>query len=410
MSEAMKKAMGHPESYNPKKPEIVNQIEDAIDKHGSEIYPENFVLSYKGTPMPPEIKHYGPATASYANEFAFFMDYAGQGYGFVFDGAWCMDRSYTIGNILSGHAMEPAPIFSKEGADYVWKTAGFSFCHTFYANPGKGDYMTEQGMKDAIKYALCTLEQPVVIPMDDFFCGSIVIGYKDNGNTLVTFRYDPYFMDMKNNARPRVEDVSDWYNKNTLLFIAGKRENELPISEIYHLCLRRIRECLGENIRGAKQHYYDDWEAFLRMSVDDMIAAVRKTGAVPGGEHGPNDVHIRKEESDDEMWKFICRTHDSTWCNMAERRFYVLQFFRQAKEYFPDHSKEFEGIADHFYGTNAIMGDGYGKEIGDPVNIEVFINPEIRARMANFVKEFKEADAIGLGMVDGLFRGMDVVE
>ena len=409
MSEAIKKPVRTPESYSPKKPEIVRQIAEAINNQSPQYaYPESFILEDKSTQLPPEIKHYGPATAATANEFAFSLDYTGQGYGFVFDGPWCKDRSYTIANILSGHAMEPAPVFSKKGADYLWKTAGFPFCHTFYANPDNGDYMTMQEMKDAFKYALCVLKQPVVIPHSEFFCGSIVIGYKDSGDTLVTFRYNPYFMDMENNAKPIVEDVSDWYSSDTALFIAGKRENILSISNIYNEALRRIRDCMDENIRGTKQNYYSNWESFLRMSVDEMIAEVRRTGLVPGGEHGANDVYNRREESAENMWKFICRTNDTTWCNMAERRFYVMNFFQQLMEFYPNFTDNMQALADHFWHTNTIMADRYGHEVGDPVNIEMFKNLDVRARMADCVRQFKEADAKGFEMVEKLLICMGV--
>ena len=102
MSEAIKKQnpnLSNPDSYKPKKPEILEMAQKA--QQGIS-YPEAFTLPDKSTAIPPEVKHYGPAYVPFANEFAHFLDYTGQGYGFIFDGDWCKDRSYTIADVISG--------------------------------------------------------------------------------------------------------------------------------------------------------------------------------------------------------------------------------------------------------------------------------------------------------------------
>jgi len=389
-----------PESYGPSKvPDIITMVQQHANQHS---YPPNFTLPYKGTTIPPEVKHYGPATFPTANEFAFFLDYIGQGYGFIFDGAWCKDRSYAIANILSGNAMEPVPQFSLENVAPLWKTAGFPYTQTFYTQPDRTPHMTKQEMTDAIKYALYVLRQPVVMPQEPFF-GSIVVGYKDEGNTLVTFRYNPYFVDQENNARAVVEDVTDW--QTTSLFIAGKREHDLPVTDAYEMGLAHIKECLYANIHGTKQHYFTDWEAFLCMSLTDMLATVRHTGNVPGGIYHSTPAeyaHKCSEKDDDILWQFIAATHESTWCDMAERRFYIIQFIQQAMDYLPYDKEKMQTVADHFANTNYIMGDGYHKEIGDPIDAEVFKDSAVRTRMADYVRQFKEADAKGLELVEQL--------
>jgi len=403
MSEPIKKPNQiTPGSYSPKKPEIANVMENAKQLNLKTL-PEAFILPDKSTAIPPGIKHYGPAYAAFGNEFSHFLDYSGQGYGFIYEGDWCKDRGYTIADIMTGHAMEPACLFSPEGMDFLWKTAGFSSHHTFYANPEKDDYMSEPDMKEAIKYALCTLEQPVIIPQESRWWGSIVIGYKDNGNVLVIYYYSPYFMDMENNAQPKIEEITGWYNNKTSLFIAGKREKSLSLIDIYREGFRRIRDCLEVNIRGEKRRYYLEWEAFLRMNTTEMIAEVKRTGIVPGGTGGGI---VNEEINNENAWKIICGFHESTWCDMAERRYYVMNFIRQAKEYFPELKEDLQALEDHFYYTNEIMGGhdvkGYGSEIGDPINPELFANSEVRARMADCVRRFSEADANGLEMMEKL--------
>ena len=89
MSEPVRKIKPAPESYSPKrKPMILNMMEEMKKEIN---YPVNFTLPDKSTKIPPEVKHYGPAYERFANEFAHFLDYTGQGYGFIFDNDWCWE-------------------------------------------------------------------------------------------------------------------------------------------------------------------------------------------------------------------------------------------------------------------------------------------------------------------------------
>ena len=69
-------------------------------------------------------------------------------------------------------------------------------------------------------------------------------------------------------------------------------------------------------------------------------------------------------------------------------------------EFFPDLKNELKELDDHFYYTQDIMGKHYNKEIEDPVKPDVFENQEVRNRMADCVKRFREADEKGLDMVE----------
>ncbi|MCL2433544.1 MAG: hypothetical protein FWD16_03385 [Clostridia bacterium] len=392
-----------PESYGPKtRPEIISQAENLTAAE----FPASYMLVDKGVKLPPGIKHYGPAYAGFGNEFAQFLDYTGQGYGFIYDGDWCKDRGYTIADVMTGHAMEPACLFFPEQKDYLWKIAGFSLHDTFYADPAKKGYMSEPDMKDAIKYALCVLEQPVIMPQSSHWWGSLIIGYKGDGNVLVLRHYLPYFIDRDNNAQPKTEEITGWYKQDISLFIAGKREKALSLVEIYREGIFRIRDCLAENIRGQKRRYYDEWETFLLMSKEEMMAEVTRTGYVPGGCDGCENGKMKDDIHGADIWEKICTAHNSTWCDMAERRFYVMNFFRQAKEFFPELKDDLQALDDQFWRTSVVMGgndgNGYGTEIGDPCKPDVFADPEVRARMADCVRRLREADAKGLEMVEQL--------
>ena len=366
---------------------------------------KEFILADKSTKIPDGVKHYGPSYVPLANEFAWFLDYTGQGYGFIFDGDWCKDRSYTIADVLSGHAMQPAQLFIQKEVDSLWKAVGFTSSGSkFTANPASDDYISKQEMISMIEYALFKLERPVIIPLESHWWGSIVIGYKDNGDTLVIYHYLPYFMDMENNAQPKIEEISDWYNDKTTIFISDFREKVLSFEEIYLKGFNQIQASLEANVRDEKQYFYIAWEAFLRMNTDRMIAEVKRSKTVPGGEI----ILLPEGLSDEGVWKFICEAHNNTWCDMAERRFYVMQFFIQAVEYYPEFAADLKELADHFGYASGIMSDGYNIEVGDPVNPEIFKNPDVRNRMADCVKRFREADEKGLEMVEKLLTRLKV--
>lgn len=408
MNVSIKKQDKNSTNYSPKMPELANMLEQAISD--SE-YPSEFILSNKSPELSPEIKHLGPAYVGFANAFAYFLNYTGQGYGYIIDNDWCRDRSYTIANVISGNAIQPmdfttqpADTVTQEGIEYLWKTAGFSHHHTFCADSSLDSYLSEADMKSVIKYSLCTLGQPVIIPQDyiEFF-GSIIVGYKDNGNTLIAYYYEPYFKDMENNTKPKITEMSNWYNKNTSLFIAGKRREILSAKEIYRKGIIRIYECLNSNINGEKTRYYDEWEEFLHLNKNSMIDEARRIGYVPGGEF----AEVDKFDDDDKVWNTICRSYNNTWCNMAERRYYVMHFLYQASEYFSDIHDELHELASHFNYASSIMSDkstGYNSEIGDPVKPEVLENQEVRIRMADCVRRFRDADKTALDMVISLLN------
>lgn len=385
-----------PKSYSPKKPEILNMAKQAQRESS---YPEAFLLPDKSTEIPPEIKHNCPGYVPFANEFSYFMDYSGQGYGFIngSDG-WRCDVNYTLADIITGHAMRPACLIAtRDELHHVYNAAGF-FPQVYYADSEKDEYLNEAEMKEVIKYTLCTLGQPVILPVESRFFGSVVVGYKENGNVLVTFGYPPYFA-APDNTHPKIEEIANWYDVNTELTIAGKREKISSARELYHEGMRQVLAYLDAGVRGRDRHYYDEWESFLRLSMEQMIAEVKRTRIVPGGDCG----EFEGETTDENVRKFIDHVADPTWCNMAERRYYIMHFFRQSAQYFPEEKEALKEIEDHFGWSNGIMGDTYVKEVGhDPVNAEAFENPEVRARMADCVRQFREADTKGLEMVEKL--------
>jgi len=366
-------------------------------------YPAAFTLPDKSTKITDQTKHNCPGYAPFANEFSYFMDYSGQGFGFVHvaDGSWRCDVNYTLADVLTGHAMRPVCTVPLRGElNRLYRAAGFPEAQTFTAAQ-----MTETEMREAIKYALVTLGQPVILPVESRFFGSVVMGYKDNGGTLVTFGYPPLFADW-NNTQPKIEEVKNWYNAKTELTIVGKRETTPTAKEMYEEGLKQIRAYLEAGVRGEDARHSEAWENFLRKSMDEMIAEVKETRVVPGADCGKYEGPA----TDGDARKFIENIADPTWCDMAERRYYLMHFFNQAATHFPEEAQTMRAIASHFWKASEIMGNqqtGYISEVGhDPVNAEKFADPEVRSRMADCVRRFREADAKGLEMVEELLKRM----
>jgi hypothetical protein len=291
---------------------------------------------------------------------------------------------------------------TQEGLDRLYTVVGYPSRQTFYANPILGEFMSMASMKEAVKYTLCTLGQPVLLsPIQSCFFGAIVIGYKDSGDTLVTFSYPPYFI-APDNTKPQIMEVTDWYKDNTTLTIIGKRQKALSNKELYQEGIQIIYKYLKESVKGKDSHYYDEWLNFLRLeSINDMITKVKEQRIIPGAEMFSHDLQ------DEEIRERIYTLADPTWCEMSERRYYIMHFFYQAKFYFPEEAAAFQALEDHFWMACDIMGDqnnGYISEVGhDPVNTDVFANYEVRMRMADCVNKLREADAKGLEMVEKLF-------
>ena len=369
---------------------------------------EAFVLPNRCVTIPPEIKHIGPSYVPFANDFSYFMDYTGQSNGFIHEGEWRKSKDYMFADIISGHAMRPAPHLEPSQSELhrIYEAVGFT-PQTFYADQARGNYESEADMIKLIKHALHVLEQPAILPTSNQLWGAIVVGYKENGKVLIIYGFKPFFMDMANNAQPVVQEISDWYQDKTVLTIVGERGKIVAETEIHIEALRQIHAYLGSNINGADRHYFDEWESFLRLSKGEMITQVKRTRTVPGGEHD----EIKADMDDGGAWKLICDSHSSTWCNMAERRFYIAQFLYKIMDQYPAETKgAMKNLADHYWESGKIMGGGYGGndkvgygvEIGDPVNPEIFEKQDVRERMADCVRIFRQADKEGLELTEKL--------
>ncbi|MCL2701459.1 MAG: hypothetical protein FWE88_07170 [Phycisphaerae bacterium] len=376
--------------------------EKVLEVHRAD-YPESFLLPDKSTPVTGETKHNCPGYVTFANEFSYFMDYSGQGYGYIHKNeGWRCDINYTLADILTGYAMRPCVLAeTPEGLDRLYQAVGFPARQTFYANPDKKEHLNNEEMKDHIKYALCTLEQPVILrPVEGRFFGAVIIGYKEGGDVLVTFGYPPYFA-APDNRKPQIAEIRNWYQNNTTITIVGKRQAVRPVKEVYYEGIVQVRDYLHAGVHGKDAHYYDEWERFLRLSMDDMIREVRRLRYVPGAQMFANELP-QGEITDQQIRQRIHAVADPTWCEMAERRYYIMHFFYQAAQYFPEEKEALKEIEDHFAWSNTIMGSKYIKEAGhDPVTA-AFENIEVRSRMADCVREFREADAKGLEMVEKL--------
>lgn len=411
MGETVKRTdLSHEESYSPKKPEILRMAEALRG------YPKQFILPDRSAPPAPETRHNCPAfAADFACEFSYFLEYGGMGYGFVHkDPGWRCDVNYTLANVLSGFAMRPACLpVTTEGLQRLYRAAGFPSRITYRAGriapdarrPAvAGEPLSEAEMKDMIKHALCDLGQPVIVdPIESCFAGAAVVGYREDGDTLLAYWYPPYFM-APDNVAPQIVEVNNWYREDTQLSIMGERKNALPVETLYREGLIQIRDALHAGVHGEARMYYDEWENFLRQDLTEMTKEVQKTGIIPGARLFADDYNAASGE--DGTLAYLHLLCDPVWCDIAERRYYLMHFFYQAARYFPVERQAFAALEGHFFYTSEIMGNqehGYISEVGhDPVNAEAFAKPEVRARMADQVRRLREADAEGLKMLEEL--------
>jgi hypothetical protein len=58
------------------------------------------------------------------------------------------------------------------------------------------------------------------------------------------------------------------------------------------------------------------------------------------------------------------------------------------------------------YGGNAEIG--YGREVGDPIKPEVFEKQDVRERMADCVRIFRDADEKGLELAEKLLERLEI--
>ena len=353
-------------------------------------YPVEFILPDKRKTFPTNIL---PMSISFAIEFSVFMEYTRQGYGFHNGNG---DINFTLADIISGNATRPCNIrLTQEMINYVWRTMGFSSNEIYYANSTKYSYMTEPEMKNAVKYALCEFGQPVIInSVGSFDWGyKLVVGYKKDGDILITSHHDNL----------QTEETINWYNNDTEITIVGKREKKPESKEIFKEAFKCVRTNLGKSVRGEERWYYDEWENFLRLeNIGDMVNYVKQNHVIPGAMNTYPDGAADSEIHVGGVIEF--------WWYIAERRYYVMQLFRQAKDYFPEIKNDLQELDNHFWYASEIIGNqenGYTSEVGhDPVNMEIFAKQEVRARIADKVREFREADAKGLEMVEKLCESL----
>ncbi len=402
MSEPLKKPAPVPEDYGPGIPPIMGL---SRERQGGG-WPQSFVLPDRSTAPSFPYAHICPGYAPFANEFAYFMEYSGNGYGFEDMNGWRCDINYTVADVLSGHATNPAsaPV-SQDGLARLYRAAGFS-PQRLCGDPSSAAYASEEQMKEAIRRSLLALGQPVILsPVSHAFFGAIVVGYERGGEALVTYSYPPYFA-APNNCRPEIRPVERWYGPGTALTLPGERRGAFAVQDVYLHGFRQMRRGLAEGVLGEGLKVYEGWKRFLRLSVPEMIAEVRRTRAVPGADIDPD--MLDGALTDEKAMAGILTLVDPTWCNLAERRYYVQNFCRQAKAHFPGEAEALSAMVKHFWATSNIMGSDYVREAGhDPVNAEAFAAADVRERMAECVELFQQGDRQGLQMVEALLSRID---
>ena len=401
MSEPIRKHK--PESHSPQQPAILKMVEGIKMPN----YPENFMLekteteteSFKGLRCP-EMQ---PLTGS----IRACLDYMGENYGFIDNNGGRLDKGTTYVYNLIGEAYTHDPtrmyasntlVNSLEGIKRLFNDLDYDF-EIYTTDPNRNDYFSKEQMKLHIQNHLFSKKRPIVT--DGFWAVPMnyaVIGYEDNGDTLVGWNY--HVFNFGSNPEPVVEKKSNWYEDASFFIFIGEQNKRAGEKELY---TRIIREAYYYLTDGKPTNLYSELIRLLRQTEDECIAEARRNQEFLGESVGMS-------ATDDEMGGGIAyRMLDPIWCCVSERRYYAAHFFKLAQTVFPECVEQLKQIESSFWAQSGLFGSEYLKEVGhDPVDREKFRDMAVRVRMAEVVENAKQEEYKAIRLIKEVIDCMEV--
>ena len=382
MSNIAKKPDQIPESYSPKKPDILSMAEATENI----CWPDHFILEK----VPQEGVLFAgarcPGTFQFANEISLYLEYTGQSYGFEDYNGWRCDIVYTLIEALTGFAYCPGCVYeTAEELKRVFDTLGFEY-RQFFTSPKRDSYLSYEDMKRQIVYTLVHEKKPVIVRnLSPIFFGGVIIGYEQDGDVLIGWNYPAF--DFSPNLNPVAARCEGWYRTDTSLIIIGNCNFSPKTEDVYFAGMKQAyrygvieNPLLIDNIT--------DWIRFLKMDKASCIAEVKRTLWVPGAWQDFTYDNL----TDENILDALNSMADPLWCDYAERRYYAANFMRQARRYFPESKAEMESIAGMYWAIDSAMHEYIEFTGHDPIDEDKFWNPEVRAKMAQCVERCRDVE------------------
>ena len=330
----------------------------------------------------------GPGTLLFPVSLWSYFEFIGQNH----DPA----RTYALLAALSGDAFHAGiSLPTTRGMSRALEALRFH-PRIFTTDPKDACYLDEATAKQEIVQSIAVEQRPVIVCNLDQACfGGVIIGYEQDGDTLINWGYYPF--DDRDRPEPILVHCTDWYHHATHIVLLGERGKAPELKELYLTGLKGAYD----DLRGAdgitNESFYEKWKVFLRLGRQQAMEEVRRTGRVPGTW---GTIPAGSTDEDTILAK-VKEIIDPLWCDFAERRFFAAHFIRQAKEYAPDvvqqhldrASAAFLRIHDLMYEYINAVGLKPG---GDVINEEVLFDPAVQEQLCRMIDECKalELEAI----------------
>jgi hypothetical protein len=279
---------------------------------------------------------------------------------------------------------------------------GYDF-EIYTTNPDRNDYLAKEQMKLHIQNHMYVKNRPVITdgiwntPM-----GYAVVGYEDNGDTLVGWNY--HVFDFSPNPVPVTDKKSDWYENATFVILLGEQNKKIDEKELYRLIIREAYNYLTDSDLMSNNKFYGDLIRFLNQTEDECVAEAKRTRKIMGYATPPESLF----EDDETIRNELVRTADPIWCCVSERRYYAAHFFKFAQAVFPEYGELLGKIEASFWVQSGKFGDEYLKEVGhDPVDREKFRDMAVRQRMAEVVESTRQEEENAIKLINELIDCME---
>ncbi len=330
----------------------------------------------------------GPGTLLFSVSLWSYFEFLGQNHD--------PSRTYALSAALSGDAFRAGvSLPTTHGMSRALEALRFQ--HQVYTTePTDACYLDEATAREKIVQSIDVEQRPAIVCNLDQACfGGVITGYEQDAKMLVNWGYYPF--DDRDRPEPILTHCTDWYRHATHIVLMGERGTTPELKELYVTGLKGAYDDLWSEGGMKNETFYEEWKRFLRLSREQAMEQVRRTGRVPGTWGTlPSDA-----ADEGAILAKVKEIIDPLWCDFAERRFFAAHFIRQAKEFAPEGvQQQLESASAAFFRIHDLMYD-YIKAVGlkqggDTIDEEMLFEPTTREKLHGIVDGCKthEREAI----------------